>query len=70
MIEVTRLDGHLVVINGDLVERIEAIPDTIISLTSGRKMIVRETVGEVMRMLAVQRLNAFQNMGLMTPEMA
>lgn len=55
MIPVTRLDGQQVVINGDLVERIEAIPDTIISLTSGRKLIVRETVGELLRMLAANR---------------
>jgi len=55
MIPVTRLDGRTIVINGDQVERIESIPDTIISLTSGRKLIVRETMHEVMRMLAIQQ---------------
>jgi len=55
MIPVTRLDGHTVVINGDQVERIESIPDTIISLNSGRKLIVRETVGEVMRMMTAHQ---------------
>ncbi|MBM3327325.1 MAG: flagellar protein FlbD [Calditrichaeota bacterium] len=56
MIEVTRLDGRQMVINGDQVERIEALPDTIISLTSGRKVIVRESVGEL-----VQRLLRFRS---------
>ncbi|MBM3329497.1 MAG: flagellar protein FlbD [Calditrichaeota bacterium] len=55
MIEVTQLDGRRVVINGDQVERIEALPDTIISLTSGRKVIVRETVGELLQALVKSR---------------
>lgn len=55
MIEVTRLDGEQLVINADLVERIEARPDTIISLTSGRKLIVRETVNELMRKMSAAR---------------
>jgi len=55
MIPLTRLDGRTVVINGDQVERIEAIPDTIISLNSGRKILVRESVSEVMRRIALQQ---------------
>jgi len=55
MIPVTRLDGRTIVINGDQVERIEAIPDTIISLTSGRKLIVRETLSEVMRLITAHQ---------------
>ncbi len=47
MIEVTRLSGSTLVINGDLVERIEATPDTVITLTSGSCYLVKETVAEV-----------------------
>jgi flagellar protein FlbD len=57
MIPVTKLDGQQVVINGDLVEKIESSPDTIISLTSGRKMLVRESVSELMRLFSDARLN-------------
>jgi len=56
MIPVTRLDGQQVVINGDLVEKIESSPDTIISLTSGRKMLVRESVSDLMRLFSDARL--------------
>lgn len=47
MITVTRLNDSELVINADLIEYIEAIPDTIISLTTGKKIMVKETVDEV-----------------------
>ncbi len=47
MIEVTRLNGLPVVINADLIKFIEATPDTLISLTSGEKIMVREPVSLV-----------------------
>lgn len=47
MIKVTRLNDTELVINTDLIEFIEAIPDTIISLTTGKKIMVKETVDEV-----------------------
>jgi flagellar protein FlbD len=51
MIPITRLDGQKIVINGDLVERVEAVPDTMISLTTGRKIMVRESMLEVVRLM-------------------
>jgi flagellar protein FlbD len=47
MITVTRLNDSPLVINVDLIEFVEAIPDTIISLTSGKKVMVKESVGEI-----------------------
>ncbi len=55
MIEVTRLNGKRIHLNGDLIERIESSPDTIVSLNSGRKLIVRETVEELMEKLVSYR---------------
>jgi flagellar protein FlbD len=43
MIEVTRLNGSIYFINPDLILTLEATPDTIITLTSGEKLMVRET---------------------------
>ena len=40
MIEVTRLNDTKVIINADLIEKVEESPDTIITLTSGNKIIV------------------------------
>ena len=49
MIKVTRLDGREMVVNAQLVRFIEATPDTILSLTGGEKVVVREGVDEVIR---------------------
>ena len=43
MIEVTRLNGTTVLINSDLIETVEETPDTVISLTTGKKFIVKES---------------------------
>lgn len=49
MIKLTRLDNREVVVNADLVEFIEATPETIVSMTTGKKVVVRESVDEVIR---------------------
>ncbi len=47
MIRLTALNGRPVVVNALLVERIEAVPDTVITLTTGNTYVVRESVDEV-----------------------
>ncbi len=47
MIRLTKINGQEIYINNDLMEFIESTPDTIISLTTGKKLIVKETVEEV-----------------------
>lgn len=47
MIEVTRLNGTPIVLNSDLIKTAEESPDTMITLISGEKLIVRETCVEV-----------------------
>lgn len=47
MIALTRLDGRPFVLNCDLIESVEATPDTVVTLTSGNKLIVRDTPQEV-----------------------
>ena len=49
MIRVTRLDGRELAVNAKLIRFVEATPDTILSLTSGEKVVVRESVDEVIR---------------------
>lgn len=49
MIEVTRLNGTELVINADLIEFVESTPDTLVSLTTGRKIMVRDSVDDVVR---------------------
>jgi len=47
MITVTRLNHTPVVLNCDLIEQIETTPDTVISLTTGQKIMVLETTDEI-----------------------
>lgn len=50
MIELTRLNGHAIAVNCDLIRYAEAQPDTVLTLVTGEKLLVRETVAEVMKM--------------------
>jgi len=47
MITVTRLNGSKLTVNALLIETIEETPDTLITLTTGKKLIVLEKVPEV-----------------------
>ncbi|MFH1688291.1 MAG: flagellar FlbD family protein [bacterium] len=52
MIKVTRLNGSTLVINADLIEFLEATPETIICLTTGKKVMVKETIDDVIERVA------------------
>jgi flagellar protein FlbD len=47
MIELTDLSNKKYILNSDLIETIEAVPDTKILLTNGKKYLVKESVDEV-----------------------
>jgi flagellar protein FlbD len=47
MIEVTRLNGHPMIVNSDLIKLCEASPDTMLTLVHGEKLIVRESCSEI-----------------------
>jgi flagellar protein FlbD len=47
MIALRRLNNQPIMVNPDLIESLEATPDTVVTLTSGNKLIVRDTMDEV-----------------------
>jgi len=47
MITVTRLNGQPVTINALLIELVEEAADTVITLTTGNKLVVKETTAEI-----------------------
>jgi flagellar protein FlbD len=49
VIALTRLNGHPVMVNSDLIESLEETPDTVVTLTSGNKLIVRDNMADVQR---------------------
>ena len=48
MIPVTRLNGEEVYVNADLILFLESSPETILTLESGKKMTVKETIPQVL----------------------
>ena len=47
MIQLTRINHVPLVVNSDLIEHLEATPDTVISMTTGQKFMVLESASEV-----------------------
>jgi flagellar protein FlbD len=47
MINLTRLNGEKIAINVELIEYMEETPDTVITLTTGKKFIVKEPVKKI-----------------------
>lgn len=47
MIQVTKMNGEPVVINALLIELVEATPDTIVTLTTGHKLMVKDSMPDV-----------------------
>ncbi|HEY0794396.1 MAG TPA: flagellar FlbD family protein [Acidisarcina sp.] len=47
MIQLTRLNNSILGVNSALIKFVEAAPDTVITLTTGEKLVVRETFEEI-----------------------
>ena len=55
MIELTKLHDRKIVVNAELIEFVESTPDTMITTTSGKKLIVKESVAEVIEKVILYR---------------
>ncbi|MGQ9633819.1 MAG: flagellar FlbD family protein [Bryobacteraceae bacterium] len=62
MIRLTRLNHVPLVLNSDLIEHIEVTPDTVISLTTGQKIVVLESAEEVMERVRQFRRSIFEGL--------
>ncbi|GGK13696.1 hypothetical protein GCM10010965_03360 [Caldalkalibacillus thermarum] len=51
MIKLTKLNKQPFYLNAVYVERVDSTPDTVITLINGRKVIVLESVGEVVKLI-------------------
>lgn len=59
MIEVTKLNGGKILVNPSLFEIVEETPDTVITLTTGKKIIVKESRQEVKNLVKLYRKDIF-----------
>lgn len=59
MIEVTKINGAKILVNPSLFEVIEETPDTVITLTTGKKIIVKESRQEIKNLVKLYRKDIF-----------
>lgn len=59
MIEVTKINGTKLLINTSLIETVEETPDTVITLTDGKKVIIKESRHEVKNLVKLTRREYF-----------
>jgi flagellar protein FlbD len=64
MIRLTRINRVPLVLNSDLIEHMEATPDTVIALTTGQKLVVLESADQV-----IQKVIEFRRL-IARPELA
>ncbi|MCR5669801.1 MAG: flagellar FlbD family protein [Butyrivibrio sp.] len=51
MIELTKMDTRKILINPERIETVEANPDTVLILCSGRKLLVKESPEEIYKLI-------------------
>ena len=58
MIQLTRLNNQLLVVNSDLIKFVERAPDTVLTLITGEKVVVSESVEVVLKKISDFRRSA------------
>lgn len=64
VIKVNRLNGEEIVVNADLIEIVKSTPDTIIKLTTNKKILVEESVDDVIDKVIEYKRKVFNNLML------
>ena len=59
MIRVTKFDGNSMMLNADWIQSIEETPDTVITLTTGSKILVKESVAEIVAAFTQYKINQY-----------
>ena len=55
MIDVNLMNGQIMSLNDDLIESVEETPDTVITLTTGKKVLVKESRQEIKDLVKTAR---------------
>lgn len=59
MIEVTKLDNTKILINPDFIEIVEEVPDTVVTFSTGRKIIIKESRQDLKNLVKSYRKDIF-----------
>ena len=69
MINLSKLNGNPMVLNSDLIKTVEASPDTMLTLITGEKLIVRESLEEVTEQVLAYRSRLLANVARHLPDL-
>lgn len=61
MVELTRLNDTKFTLNAELIETVEEVPDTVITLTTGKKLFVKESRQTVKNLVILYKQEVFRN---------
>ena len=59
MIEVSKLNGETCIVNADHIDIIESIPDTMLVLASGKKVMVLDRPSDIMNKIIAYKRRVF-----------
>jgi flagellar protein FlbD len=68
MIRLQRLNREEFILNADYIEMLEATPDTVITLLSGKKLMVKNPIEDIVNQVIAYRRNCNQSMKVITRE--
>ena len=61
MVELTKLNDKKFILNSDLIETVEEVPDTVVTLTTGKKIFVKESRQTVKNLVLLYKQEVFRN---------
>lgn len=59
MINLTRMNDSTYTLNSELIEMVEETPDTVITLVSGKKLVVKESREDIIRLVEEYKRHIF-----------
>ena len=60
MIEITKLNDVKISVNAELIEMVEEVPDTVITLTTGKKIFVKESRQKIENLVKSYKRDIFR----------
>jgi flagellar protein FlbD len=59
MVKLTRLNGQEFIVNAELIQFLDATPETILTLTTLQKIVVKESLDEVIKKVVAYKKSTF-----------
>ena len=67
MIKLHKLNGAEIVVNAELIESVEASPDTVVNLATGNRFLIKETVQEVVDRTIAYKIKVYAERKCVNP---